>query len=447
MSRRARDLPFENLLTDRILVLDLTQSRRSVGAQRQQDPMVRTLTRRKLLAGAGASLALVRPGIASTEASSTGAEKLKIVSVKAYPVNLFTRPPAGKPRFESDFDPSRWRYHGPFSQLTSAVVVVTKTDQGIVGYGLGGGGRVAAEIIHGHLSHLLIGANPLNVELLWDQMYTSSNTYGRRGVFVMALSGVDNSLWDIVGKFAGQPVYRLLGGTTKEKVPAYFTSFNPATGLALGFQHFKMPALRRRLEGHQGMDRIVKQLSEARKTIGPENSLMIDCGSSWDDIDYTIKMARRLEELQLYWIEEPLSPDNVMGYAQLVDQIDSTLIASGEHEYTRFGFADLLRHRAVDILQPDVSWSGGVTSLRRIAAMAAEHSLLIVPHRGGSRYGLSIVLSTPNCHLAESFGTGDAGNELMEAMTSRFENGYYYPSDKPGFGVELKEAWLKKYEV
>ncbi len=114
------------------------------------------LTRRKFLTGAAASLALVRPGAALTEASSAGAEKLKIVSVRAYPVNLFTRPAAGKPRFESDFDRSRWRYSGPFAQLTSAVVVVTKTNQGIVGYGLGGGGRVAAEIIHGHLSHLPI---------------------------------------------------------------------------------------------------------------------------------------------------------------------------------------------------------------------------------------------------------------------------------------------------
>jgi L-rhamnonate dehydratase len=371
------------------------------------------------------------------------------VSVDVYPVRLWERSAQGTlPKFDSDFDPKRWNYRGPFAQLAGAMVVVIKTDQGITGFGFGAGGSVATEIIHGHLRNLLVGTNPLNIEMLWDQMYSSGNAYGRRGVFVMALSGVDNALWDILGKFANQPVYRLLGGTTKQRIPIYQTVVNDTAvdaALSMGVRHFKTPISAGLSEGKEGMKRTVKLLKGLRKTIGPDHSLMIDCSSRWDDVEYTLEMARRLEEVNLYWIEEPLSPDNLTGYERLVSEIDSTRIASGEHEYTHFGFAELIRHKAADILQPDVSWCGGVTSLRKIAAMAGEHGLEFTPHRGGSLYGLPLCLSSARCQWAESFGTNDAGTELMEAMTSPFKDGYYHPSEKPGFGTALTEAMVQRH--
>ena len=376
----------------------------------------------------------------------TPSDKLKITSIKAYPVKLWKHTTQGAlPQFESDFDPRRWRYRGPFAQLVSAIVVIIKTNQGIIGYGLGAGGSVASEIIHGHLKHLLVRANPLNIELLWDQMYTSSTAYGRRGVFVMALSGVDNALWDILGKCMQQPVYRLLGGTTKEKAPSYFTNDNPRVGLDLGFEHFKLPIRDGLLEGREGAQRTVKRLEEVRQTIGSERSLMIDCSSRWDDVHYTIDMARRLADLDLFFIEEPLSPDNILGYQQLVREVDSTRIASGEHEYTQYGFAMLFEHDAVEVVQPDVSWSGGVTALRRIASMAGERDLPFIPHRGGSLFGLPLVLTTPHSPLAESFGTGDDATDLMLAMTPKFEKGYYYPSEKAGFGTAIDEKLVQEH--
>ncbi len=387
-----------------------------------------------------------QPASEGFPAAEAPSGKLKVVSVKAYPVKLWKQTTQGAlPRFESDFDPRRWRYSGPFAQLVSAIIVVIRTDQGITGFGLGAGGQVAAEIIQGHLRHLLLGTNPLNVELLWDQMYTSSIAYGRRGAFVMALSGVDNALWDILGKYSQQPIYRMLGGTTKEKAPSYFTSANPGAGLDLGFEHFKLPVLDGLSEGREGMARTVKMLNEVRQAIGPARSLMIDCSSRWDDVHYCIEMARRLAHLDLYFIEEPLSPDNVLGYQQLVSQIDSTRIASGEHEYTQYGFTLLFEHNAVEVVQPDVSWSGGVTALRRIAAMAGERDLPFIPHRGGSLFRLPLVLATPHSPLAESFGTGDDGTDLMVAMTPRFEKGYYYPSEKPGFGTEIDEELVRRH--
>ena len=409
----------------------------------------RPLTRRGFVqAGAAALGALHRFPLNAAGQSAAASPKLKIVSVEAFPVRLWNRTTQGaKPKFRSDFDPARWRYRGPFAQLVSAIVVVIRTDQGITGFGLGAGGSVAAEIIHGHLRQLLLGANALNVELLWDQMYTSANAYGRRGVFVMALSGVDNALWDILGKYSNQPVYRLLGGTTKEKIPAYKTGFDLEAGIEMRFEHFKVPIRDGVSEGREGMGRIADLLTRARETIGPDRSLMIDCGSRWDDVDYTIEMARRLEDVGLYWIEEPLSPDNLAGYAKLVREVKSTKIASGEHEYTRFGFRELIRHNAVEVLQSDVSWCGGVTSLRRVAAMAAEHDLEFIPHRGGSLYGLPLALSSAQCKWAESFGTGDDGTDLMESMTAPFKKGYYYPSHKPGFGTALTEDLVRKHSV
>ena len=388
---------------------------------------------------------------AAASAAAAAAPKLKIVSVEAIPVSLRPGNSQGKlPSFGGPFDPRRWRYTGPFAQLASAIIVVVKTDQGVTGFGMGAGGAAAREIVHGHLRNLLIGQNPLDIELLWDQMYSSGNAYGRRGVFVMALSGIDNALWDVFGKATGEPVYRLLGGATKEKAASYFTSADPQAGLDLGFEHFKMPAslLGDRRDGRERMARTVDALREIRQQIGPDHSLMIDCSSRWDDVEYTKEMARRLEEVDLYFIEEPLQPDDVLGYAQLVREIDSTLIASGEHEYTQWGFEMLLHHDAVQVVQPDVTWCGGVTALRKIAVMTGERGLPFIPHRGGSLWGLPLVLSTPHCPLAESFGTGDPNaNDLMLAMTPRFDDGHYFPNDEPGFGTALTEALVRKHAL
>lgn len=379
-------------------------------------------------------------------AAAQSAPKQKIVSVEATPVAIWLRSTQGAlPKFKGPNDPQRWRYTGPYAQLAGAMIVTIKTDQGVVGYGLGAGGAAGAVIVEGHLRHLLLGMNPLDIELLWDQMYTSSAMYGRRGVFVMALSGVDNALWDIAGKTMNQPVHRLLGGSTKEKAPSYFTSADPEAGLKLGFEHFKIPIRDGVFEGRAGMDRIEGLLREARQTIGLDRSLMIDCGLKWDDIAYTKEMARRLEPIRLYFIEEPLSPDNVLGYAELVREIQGTRIASGEHEYTQYGFELLFHHNAVEVVQPDVSWCGGVTALRKIAAMCQAKGLVFLPHRGGSLFGLPLVLSNPHAPLAESFGTGDSASDLMLAMTAKFENGHYFAPEKPGFGTEITEEIIRKH--
>jgi L-rhamnonate dehydratase len=184
------------------------------------------------------------------------------------------------------------------------------------------------------------------------------------------------------------------------------------------------------------MRKAVAEIEAARKAIGPDAELMIDVLCRWN-VPYTMEMADRLAPSKLMFIEEPLNPDDLAGYHQLCQKIETTKIAHGEHEYTRYGFENLITRKAAHILQPDITWSGGLTELRRIAALAQAAQLPIIPHRGGSLFGLHFILATPNCNLAESFGIGEPGNEMMQAMSPKFADGHIYPSDKPGFGLSL----------
>lgn len=369
----------------------------------------------------------------------------KIVSVKAAPLPLLPTSRFGTRKFASDHDPARMRWFGPFSQLAGSILVQIKTDQGITGYGMGGGGTAAIHIIENHLEDLLIGANALNIDLLWEQLFASTSFYGRKGVAIMAISGIDLALWDIAGKNAGLPVWRLLGGASKPKALAYYTGSNFERARELGFQAFKMGLF----DAGGGTDkesmlRLLDVLRKARQTIGPDAKLMIDCLCRWN-VEYTLEFAKQAADLNLYFIEEPLYPDDYEGYARLTAEIQGTRIACGEHEFTRFGFQELMKHRAAHILQPDQTWCGGLSDGRKVATIAQAHGIPVMPHRGGSLFSVHLVLSHSNCPMAESFGTGEPGNEVMELLTPPFEKGYYLPPEKPGMGVELTAAVLKKH--
>ena len=415
----------------------------------------RLLSRRRVLRNTGQYAALsAATGLAPLASLRTLAQSpdLRIRSVDAYPIYINEQRSRGLldvPVFESDDDPARWRYGGPFEQLPSAIIAILKTDQGITGFGMGAGGSAATGIIDGHLKHLLIGANPLNVEQLWDQMYTSGMFYGRKGVFVMALSALDNALWDICGKLAGQPVHRLLGDAGRDRLEIYQTNGDLAAGRAAGVRNFtrttnggpRMPVRDR--------DRFVDSVLEARDLLGPDVRLMTDCVSRDGTVAWALDLAQRLRPAGLYFMEELLSPDDVLGYAELVKRIGSkgerwTRIACGEHEYTHHGFDLLARLGAADILQPDITWCGGTTAGRRIAALAQASGLEIIPHRGASCWGFPIALNAPSCTMAESF---PEGSEILDAMSCRVENGFVIAPDAPGFGTGLSEAMVLDHRL
>ena len=374
-------------------------------------------------------------------AAAAAAPAQRIVSVRAAPLPLLPTSRFGTNKFTSDHDPARSRWFGPFSQLAGSILVQIRTEGGLTGYGMGGGGTAAIHIIETHLKDLLVGANALNVEVLWDQMFSSTSFYGRRGLPIMAMSGIDLALWDILGQQAGQPVWRLLGGGAREKVPAYYTGTNMTVAHELGFRAFKIGATD---ASASDPDQLLRVLREARGVIGPDSRLMIDCLCRWN-VETTLEFARKAEDLKLWFIEEPLLPDDVAGYRRLCREVTGTRIASGEHEFTHYGFQEIVRNRASHILQPDLTWGGGLTAGRRIAEIAKAAALTLMPHRGGSLFAIHLAVARPEIPIAESFGTGEPGNEMMQALTPAFEKGHYLAPSKPGLGLDLPPALLKKH--
>lgn len=363
----------------------------------------------------------------------------QIVSVKAAPLPLLPTSRFGTRQFNGDFDPGRFRWFGPFSQLAGSILVQIRTREGLTGYGMGGGGTAAIHIIDNHLKDLLVGANPSNVQLLWDQMFSSTSFYGRRGVPIMAISGIDLALWDVLGKRTGQPVWQLLGGAARERVPAYYTGGDIQRASALGFSAMKLG-----LSGNPSPESILAQLQEARQVIGPAGKLMVDVLCRWD-VERSLDFCRRAEAVGLYFLEEPLLPDDVVGYARLCREVRGTRIACGEHEFTRFGFAELVRSRAAHILQPDLTWGGGLTEGRRILAVANHAGLPLIPHRGGSLFGIHLLIAHQEIPMAESFGTAEDGNELMALLTAPFQEGHYLRPERPGLGFDLPPTVLKQH--
>ncbi len=409
------------------------------------------LSRRRFLAQTGGLAALAATAGPSRHAFAQEAPHQRIRAVDAYPIHIGPRSEGllDAPTFDGDDDPRRWRWGGPFEQLPSAIIAVIKTDQGITGFGMGAGGSAAVEIIDGHLKHLLMGANALSVEQLWDQMYSSGVLYGRRGVFAMALSAVDNALWDIAGKHAGQPVHELLGGASRDRIPIYQSGGDIAQGKANGVRNFKRFL---RVDPHTPqaqLDRAINSVLRARDTLGADGNLMTDCVSRNGTVEWAVPVAERLRPANLYFMEELLSPDDVFGYAELVRRIGGdgpgwTKVACGEHEYTEHGFDVLVRLKSAEVLQPDITWCGGTTAGRRIARLVEAAGLEIIPHRGGSSWGFPIALTSASCTMAESF---PAGSAMLGAMSCAVENGEVIAPSGPGFGTSLTEQMVLDHRL
>ena len=409
--------------------------------------------RRKFLkqASSFAAIAAVSSSAVLPVSLFAQSSNLRIREVAAYPIYINQRSDGllEAPSFNGDDDPDRWRFGGPFEQLPSAIIAIIKTNEGITGFGMGAGGSAAVEIIDGHLKHLLMDANPLNVEQLWDQMYTSGVFYGRRGVFAMALSAVDNALWDIAGKHAGMPVHELIGGADRDRIEIYQTNGNFLEAQSRGVRNFKRTTYGGPRASTAAMDSFIESVLQARNDLGPDVRIMTDCVSRDGTVEWAIPFCERLRDANLYFMEELLSPDDVFGYAELVDRIGGrgagwTRIACGEHEYTQHGFRILVGLGSAEILQPDITWCGGTTAGRRISALVETAGLELIPHRGASSWGFPIALTSPSCTMAESFPEGSA---ILDAMSCHVENGYVLVPSEPGFGHSLTEEMVLDFQL
>jgi L-rhamnonate dehydratase len=324
------------------------------------------------------------------------------------------------------------------------VIVEVELDDGTVGIGCSIGGEPACFIIEKHLSRFVEGQDVRNVELLWDQMWRATIPYGRKGLALHAISAVDLAIWDCLGKLRGEPVYALLGGKTKEALRVYATTSRADLAKAWGFEGAKIPCRYGPADGLAGLKKNVAAVAEAREEVGPDFPLRLDCYMALT-LPYAIELARALQPYNLHWIEECLLPDDYDGYTALKAALGPIcLVTTGEHEYTRYGFRQLIALKCADILQPDINWVGGITEARRIVAMASAYDIPVIPH-GSSVFSYHLQYAFTNCPIAEFLVMSPQADRIVPLFGTLLKNeplpkdGLIYLSDAPGFGVELND--------
>jgi L-rhamnonate dehydratase len=341
------------------------------------------------------------------------------------------------------------------------LVVEIFTDDGLVGIGDAAlAPQVTKQVIDLHLKQLLIGKDPWDIEFLWQHMYRKTMAFGRRGIGMIAISALDIALWDILGKSAKQPVYRLLGGRTKPRIPVYASRLYSVelSELAAEAKRYKAEgykAMKLRFgwgpsDGAAGMQRNLNLVRTVRETVGDGIDVMADAYMGWT-LDYAKRMLPLLAPFHLRWLEEPVIPDDVHGYAEL-KSYGCIPIAGGEHEFTAYGFRDLLEARALDYIQFDTNRVGGLTQARKIAALAEAYSVPVIPH-AGQMHNYHVVMASLNSPMAEYFPVVDVevGNELFWYIFNgepKAKDGFIDLDESvPGLGLTINEAALEQFEV
>ena len=366
-----------------------------------------------------------------------------------------------------------------FNAARNALIVEIETDSGLTGIAEAGsaGGPMAstAAVIEHELKPLLIGQDPLMIEHLWQLMFARSRQHGRRGIVMHAMSGIDIALWDIAGKAAGMPLYRLFGAYT-DQVEVYASggfyqrgkdldglSREAESYVARGFRAMKMKIGRydftgtnfRRMLNQPEVcvvtpEEDIARVAAVRQALGPNRRLMADANCVWSPAT-AIKMGRALEPYDLFWLEEPVATDDIDGSAAVADAL-ATSIAGYETEVGLFGYRELIERRAIDIAQPDLVWSGGFTECRRIAALAQAHNMTLSPHCFSSALlfvaALHFAASEPNVLMVEWDQTEHAlRTELLNEAFDYDGAGMMGVPQGPGLGVTLNLDALEKYRV
>ena len=341
------------------------------------------------------------------------------------------------------------------------LVVEIFTDDGLVGIGNAAlAPPITKQTIDLYLKPLLLGQNPWDVEFLWQHMYRKTMAFGRKGIGMVAISAVDIALWDLLGKSAKQPVFRLIGGRTKQRIPVYAsrlyaTELDDLAAEAHNYKDQGFKAMKLRfgwgpVDGAAGMQRNIDLVRTVREAVGDGIDVMADAYMGWT-LDYAKRMLPLLEPFHLRWLEEPVIPDDIHGYAEL-KSYGGIPIAGGEHEFTLAGFRDLLATRALDYIQFDTNRVGGITQARKIAALAEAHGVPVIPH-AGQMHNYHVVMASFNSPMAEYFPIVDVevGNELfwyLFAGEPKATDGNIDLSDDvPGLGLTIQDDKLADFEV
>lgn len=331
------------------------------------------------------------------------------------------------------------------------------TDQGV--HGIAGPMSPAiARIIATQLAPLITGRDPRATEFLWDLMHRAL-VHGRQGEAMMAISAVDCALWDLKGRWLDQPVWRLLGGPTRTEIPAYASMLGYAVedqGLvrerAKAFQEQGYPAQKwffrhGPMSGPDGMKKNVALVRTLRETLGEDDDIMLDCWQSMD-FSYVVELASRIAEYRPRWLEECAMPDRIDTYRRLRDKIAIPL-AGAEHEYTRWGFKRFVDRDALDILQPDIYWCGGLSETLKIAAYATVHDLITIPHGHSTPANIhfSVTQSPIHTPYQEYLVKWNRVHQHFLAHPLQPQNGMLRAPEAPGLNMDLDEAKVEGEEA
>lgn len=349
---------------------------------------------------------------------------------------------------------STFRFH-------SWTVVEIETDNGIVGLGnVALAPKIAKAIIDEYLAAMVIGEDPWDYEYLWQKMYRGTHAWGRKGVTMAAISAIDLAIWDILGKSVNKPVFKLLGGRTKEKIPCYYSKLyrtdlnemqkEAQTFLDQGFKAFKMRFGYGPAHLQQGVVENLKSVAAVREVIGDDTDLMLECYMGWN-LEYAKRMLPKLEKYAPRWLEEPVIADDIDGYAEL-NQLTSIPISGGEHEFSLYGFKQLLDRKAVSVVQYDTNRVGGITAAHKINALCEAYSVPVIPH-AGQMHNYHLTMSTLASPMSEYFPMFDVevGNELFYYIFDGepvAKDGFIQLDDNtPGLGLTLKTEFLKDFNI
>ena len=335
--------------------------------------------------------------------------------------------------------------------------VDVETDEGAIGTA-GPMPEAVAFIIDRQLKPILVGKDPCATELLWDQMHRLL-VHGRQGEAMMAVSAVDCALWDLKGRVLGQPVHRLLGGPTRQEVPAYASMLGYAVedlGLVReralaaqseGYTAQKWFFRHGPMSGPEGMRKNIDLVRTLRESLGDDDEIMLDCWQSWD-LTYAVRMAERIEEFSPRWLEECAMPDRIDTYREL-RQRTSIPISGAEHEYTRWGFKRFVDAGALDVLQPDIYWAGGISEVMKIAAYATVHDLITIPHGHSTPAGIHFSAAQSPVHTPyqEYLVKWNEVHQFFLSSPIRPEGGMIKTPETPGMGMDLDPAKIDHEET
>ncbi len=348
---------------------------------------------------------------------------------------------------------SSFRFH---QWLTCEV----ETADGTVGIGNASlAPTVVKKAIDDWFAPMIIGEDPFDCAHIWEKMYRSSHAWGRKGVGMIAISAIDIAIWDLIGKLVGKPVFKLLGGRTRDRIQVYYSKLyagpveemqkEAEAAVEAGYRAFKSRFGYGPMDGMAGMRENLKRVEAVREVIGYDRDLMLEAYMGWN-LDYTRRMLPKLEKYEPRWLEEPVIADDLNGYAEL--NRGPIPISGGEHEFSLLGCAQLLQSKAVSVLQYDTNRVGGITAAQKINAVAEAHQIPVIPH-AGQMHNYHLTMANLNCPISEYFPVHDVevGNELFyyifDGDPEAVDGWLQLDDDRPGLGIEISDRHRDKFEI